>query len=108
MHYEMLKHEGKIPIIGVNTFLDPHGSPTVVPQEVIRSTTEEKEEAISSLRTFQKQHQTLSSQALTQLQNIALSDGDTFAELMETVKTCSLGQISEALYKVGGQYRRNM
>ncbi len=108
MHYEMLKHQGKIPIIGVNTFLDSKGSPTVVPEEVIRSTTDEKEWAISSLRAFQKQHDAERNHALKNLQNTALSGGNIFAELIETVKTCSLGQISEALYEVGGQYRRNM
>ncbi|MCS6969258.1 MAG: methylmalonyl-CoA mutase family protein [Cytophagales bacterium] len=108
MYYETLKHSGKLPIIGVNTFLDPNGSPTVVPMEVRRSTKEEKEYAIASLQAFERAHAAESKEALRRLQQVALSGGNIFAELMETVKTCSLGQITAALYEVGGKYRRNM
>jgi len=108
LHYETLKHDGSLPIIGVNTFLSAEGSKTVIPDEVIRSTIEEREFAISSLNEFQKRNGKKSELALQQLQKVAISNGNIFAELMETVKTCSLGQISNALYQVGGQYRRNM
>ena len=108
LHYETLKHDGSLPIIGVNTFLSAEGSKTVIPDEVIRSTIEEREFAISSLYEFQKRNGKKSELALQQLQKVAISNGNIFAELMETVKTCSLGQISNALYQVGGQYRRNM
>ncbi|MCS7020122.1 MAG: methylmalonyl-CoA mutase family protein [Cytophagales bacterium] len=108
MHYETLKHSGQLPIIGVNTFLDPQGSPTVVPAEVRRSTTEEKDYAIRSLHAFEAANEPASKEALRRLQQTALVGGNIFAELMETVKTCSLGQISAALYEVGGRYRRNM
>ena len=108
LYYETLKHEGKLPIIGVNTFLSAEGSKTVIPDEVIRSTIEEREFAISSLSEFQKRNLEKSEIALQQLQKVAITNGNIFAELMETVKSCSLGQISNALYEVGGQYRRNM
>jgi methylmalonyl-CoA mutase len=108
LYYETLKHEGKLPIIGVNTFLSADGSKTVIPDEVIRSTIEEREFAISSLSDFQNRNADRSELALQQLQKVAITNGNIFAELMETVKSCSLGEISNALYKVGGQYRRNM
>ncbi|MHC4377131.1 MAG: methylmalonyl-CoA mutase family protein [Planctomycetota bacterium] len=108
LHYESLKHDGRLPIVGVNTFLDPNGSPTIVPDEVIRSTTEEKEYAISSLAEFHGRNDAVASASLESLQRTALDHGNTFAALMETCKRCSLGQITDALYSVGGQYRRNM
>ncbi len=108
LYYETLKHEGKLPIIGVNTFLSAEGSKTVIPDEVIRSTIEEREFAISSLGDFQKRNLSKKETALLNLQNVAISNGNIFEELMETVKYCSLGEISNALYMVGGQYRRNM
>lgn len=108
LYYETLKHEGKLPIIGVNTFLGPDGSKTVVPDEVIRSTAEEREYAIGSLAQFHERNKDKSEAALLRLQKVAITDGNLFEELMETVKCCSLGQISNALYQVGGQYRRNM
>jgi methylmalonyl-CoA mutase len=108
LYYETLKHEGKLPIIGVNTFLGSDGSKTVIPDEVIRSTTEEREFAISSLASFHDRNRERSEAALLKLQKVAVTDGNLFEELMETVKCCSLGQISNALYQVGGQYRRNM
>jgi methylmalonyl-CoA mutase len=108
LYYETLKHTGEFPIIGVNTYLSRDGSPTVIPQEVIRSTPEEKEIQISNLRKLQKAHQDESQEALHTLQKAALHNENVFNALIECVKTCSLGQITRALYEVGGQYRRNM
>jgi len=108
LYYESLKHDGQYPIVGVNTFLNKKGSPTVIPAEVIRSTTEEKEFQINTLQAFHARHADKSANALKQLQQVAVNNGNLFAELMETVKHCSLGQITHALYEVGGQYRRNM
>jgi len=108
MHYEMLKHTGELPLIGVNTFLNKKGSPTTIPNEVIRSTTEEKEQQIQNLVAFHKRNSEKNTAALQQLQQVAVNNGNLFATLMETVKYCSLGQITRALYEVGGQYRRNM
>lgn len=108
LYYESLKHSGELPIIGVNTFLNKKGSPTVVPQEVIRSTTEEKEQQIANLASFWKRNNQQSEEMLYKLKLVAVNNGNLFEELMETVKFCSLGQITHALYEVGGQYRRNM
>ncbi len=108
LYYETLKHTGEYPIVGVNTFLGKNGSPTVLPGEVIRSTTDEKEFQITTLKAFQQRHADRSEQMLKRLQEVARSNGNLFEELMETVKYCSLGQITSALYNVGGQYRRNM
>ena len=108
LYYETLKHTGEYPIIGVNTFLNKNGSPTILPTEVIRSTTEEKEFQIKSVHLFQQRHEEKSGLMLQRLQDVAVVNGNLFAELMETVKSCSLGQITNALYAVGGQYRRNM
>ncbi|MEZ0607470.1 methylmalonyl-CoA mutase family protein [Fibrella sp. WM1] len=108
MHYEMLKHNGQLPIVGVNTFLDPNGSPTITPAEVIRSTDEEKRAQVDNVKAFQERHKSEAEQALQQLQQTALTGGNLFASLMEAAKVCSLGQMSQALYAVGGQYRRNM
>lgn len=108
LYYESLKHSGEFPIIGVNTFLNKNGSPTIIPAEVIRSTQEEKEFQIKALNAFQERHASQGAEKLKQLQAVAVQNGNLFAELMETVKYCSLGQITHALYEVGGQYRRNM
>ena len=108
LHYEMLKHTGEYPIIGVNTFLSKNGSPTILPTEVIRSTAGEKEQQINNLKAFQKRNAGRSADALASLQKAAIENRNLFEELMETVKYCSLGQITNALYAVGGQYRRNM
>jgi len=108
LYYESLKHSGELPIIGVNTFLNKKGSPTVLPGEVIRSTTEEKEQQIQNLHAFWKRNEGKKDEALKRLKEVAMSNGNLFEELMETVKVCSLGQITHALYEVGGQYRRNM
>ena len=108
LHYEHLKHTGELPLVGVNTFLNKKGSPTIIPSEVIRSTKEEKEQQIQNLQAFWKRNENKSTDALKQLKEVAVSNGNIFEALMETVKYCSLGQITNALYEVGGQYRRNM
>ncbi len=106
--YETRKHSGELPIVGVNTFLNKEGSATPAPAQVIRSSREEKEQQISNLRAFQARNRDQAASALQQLQQVAVTNGNIFAALMETVKYCSLGQITHALYEVGGQYRRNM
>ncbi|SIO48863.1 methylmalonyl-CoA mutase family protein [Chitinophaga niabensis] len=108
LYYESLKHTGEFPIIGVNTFLNKNGSPTVIPMEVIRSTTDEKEFQINTLLSFKERHSFDAGEKLKRLQEVAVQNGNLFEELMETVKYCSLGEITNALYEVGGQYRRNM
>jgi len=108
LYYEGLKHTGEYPIIGVNTFLSKNGSPTIIPAEVIRSTTEEKEFQITSVQNFQKRNADKSEAVLKSLKSAAINNQNIFNELMEACKVCSLGQISRALYQVGGQYRRNM
>ncbi len=108
LHYEHLKHTGEYPIVGVNTFLNKQGSPTIIPGEVIRSTKDEKEQQIKNLQAFWKRNEAKSGDMIARLKSVAIDNGNLFAELMETVKHCSLGQITHALYEVGGQYRRNM
>jgi len=108
LYYEHKKHSGELPLIGVNTFLSSQGSPTIIPQEVIRSTEEEKHFQINTCINFEKRNADKCANALNQLQKIAMANGNLFEELMETVKYCSLGQITNALYEVGGKYRRNM
>jgi len=108
LYYESAKHSGELPIIGVNTFLDSKGSPTVLPAEVIRSTTAEKDQQIINLEAFKKRNAGSRGAALERLKAVAITDGNLFQELMETVKYCTLGEITNALYEVGGQYRRNM
>ncbi len=108
LHYEHMKHTGELPLVGVNTFLNKKGSPTIIPGEVIRSTTEEKEQQIQNLKAFHQRNEQVAITALKKLQEVAVTNENIFAELMETVKYCSLGQITRALYEVGGQYRRNM
>ena len=108
LYYETLKHNGEYPIIGVNTFLSSKGSPTVLPREVIRSTTEEKEAQITTRNNLWITHKEKGAEVLKKLQMAAIQNKNMFAELMEAVKYCSLGQITNALFEVGGQYRRNM
>jgi len=109
--YEMKKHSGELPIIGVNTFLNPktlnddYQMPKV---ELARATTEEKEQQIRNLQRFQEQHKEEVEKALNDLQQVAINGGNIFAELMKTVRVASLGQITKALFAVGGEYRRNM
>ncbi|MFN0290074.1 methylmalonyl-CoA mutase family protein [Pedobacter helvus] len=108
LYYETLKHTGEFPIVGVNTFLNKNGSPTIIPGEVIRATEEEKQFQIASLTAFQKRNEDVAHQKLKELQKAAIAGNNIFEKLMEVCKVCSLGQISNALYEVGGQYRRNM
>ena len=108
LYYETLKHNGALPIIGVNTFLDPNGSPTAAPPEVIRATQEEKDYAIAARDAFWKRNAETAPAALARVQRAALDGENVFAALMEACKVCTLGQLSHALYEVGGQYRRNM
>lgn len=108
LHYEMLKHTGELPIIGVNTYLGRDGSPTIQPGEVIRSTTEEKNNQIATRNGVQSVHAGTTPTALQQLQQLALQNGNLFEALIETTKVATLGQITQALFEVGGQYRRNM
>lgn len=108
LHYEMLKHTGEYPIVGVNTFLNKNGSPTIVPGEVIRATEEEKQYQIEALQKFKERNSKQSTQLLKKLQKSAIAGENIFDQLMEVCKVCSLGEISHALYEVGGQYRRNM
>ncbi|MDB5275957.1 MAG: Methylmalonyl-CoA mutase [Ferruginibacter sp.] len=108
LYYETLKHTGEYPIIGVNTFLNKKGSPTILPSEVIRSTTAEKDNQIEAVTLFQQRHKDRAADMLQRLQQVAVSNGNLFEELMETVQHCTLGQITNALYNVGGKYRRNM
>ena len=108
LYYETLKHTGEYPIIGVNTFLSSKGSPTIVPAEVIRATTDEKEFQISTVKNLQARFENESKEHLKTLQKVAVAHGNLFEELMDAAKFCSLGQITDALFNVGGQYRRNM
>ncbi|CAM5183294.1 Fused isobutyryl-CoA mutase OS=Lysinibacillus sphaericus OX=1421 GN=icmF PE=3 SV=1 [Lysinibacillus sphaericus] len=110
MHYEMLKHSGELPIIGVNTYLNPN-PPTddaIDNMEIARASSEEKETQIRNLQLFWQQHEGATEAAIARLQEVAVNNGNIFEELMETVKVASLGQITKALYEVGGQFRRNM
>jgi methylmalonyl-CoA mutase len=108
LYYETLKHTGEFPIIGVNTFLSSKGSPTVIPAEVIRATEEEKAYQIDMLNNLQKANLDHVNQHLSNLQDAAIRNENIFEKLMEATKVCSLGQITSALFEVGGQYRRNM
>ncbi|MEW6772727.1 MAG: methylmalonyl-CoA mutase family protein [Bacteroidota bacterium] len=108
LYYETLKHTGELPIIGVNTFLSSKGSPTVIPKEVIRSTTEEKEQQINTVKSVHQFYQNIAPQKIKELQQAVTHNQNIFEQLMEVSKYCTLGQITSALFEVGGQYRRNM
>ena len=108
LYYETLKHTGEYQIVGVNTFLNKKGSPTIIPNEVIRATEEEKKYQISMLNELQKGNNIKSKEQIKKLQKVAVENKNIFNQLMEATKTCSLGEITDALFKVGGQYRRNM
>ena len=108
LYYETLKHTGEFPIIGVNTFLSSKGSPTVLPAEVIRATEEEKQNQIKTKENLNEAHKNNSKKQLEILQEAAIQNENLFDKLMDATKVCSLGQITEALFKVGGQYRSNM
>jgi methylmalonyl-CoA mutase len=108
LYYETLKHTGEYPIIGVNTFLSSKGSPTIIPQEVIRATTAEKEYQITMLGQLHQFQKDMAATALLNVQEAAIANKNIFEALMEAGKICSLGELTKALFEVGGQYRRNM
>lgn len=108
LYYETLKHTGEYPIIGVNTFLSSKGSPTVLPREVIRATVDEKEYQIKMLQNLHEFHRDKASQLIQRVKTSSINNQNIFSELMEACKVCSLGQLTQALFEVGGQYRRNM
>ena len=108
MHYEMLKHTGELPIIGVNTFRNPHGDQVLETLELARSTDEEKQSQLARLQAFHAQHAAQAPAMLKRLQQAVIDNGNVFEVLMDAVRVCSLGQITNALFEVGGQYRRNM
>ncbi len=108
LYYETLKHTGEYPIVGVNTFLNSKGSPTIIPEEVIRATKDEKEYQISMLGELHDLHKGDNDHWLREIQKTAIQNGNIFETLMEACKKCSIGQITHALFEVGGQYRRNM
>jgi isobutyryl-CoA mutase len=108
MYYEQLKHDGTLPIVGVNTFRNPKGDTTPQSLELARSTDEEKQSQLSRLADFQERHADRTPQMLKDLQQAVIDDENVFAVLMDAVRVCSLGQISKALFEVGGQYRRSM
>ena len=108
LHYESLKHSGELPIIGVNTFLNTKGSPTIIPEEVIRSTEIEKENQIDTVTTLKENYSKVSEEKLNILKYAVTNNENIFSTLMETSKYCTLGQISNVLFEVGGKYRRNM
>ena len=108
LYYETLKHTGEFPIIGVNTFLSSKGSPTVLPKEVIRATEEEKQYQIEMLRNLHEGNANVSKEYISKVQLAAVQNRNMFEQLMEACKYASLGEITNALFEVGGQYRRNM
>ncbi|UUZ65021.1 methylmalonyl-CoA mutase family protein [Polaromonas sp. P1-6] len=108
MHYEMLKHTGELPIIGVNTFRNPHGEVVQDKLELARSTDEEKQSQLKRLEDFHQRHAKESPAMLKRLQKAVIENNNVFEVLMDAVRVCSLGQITNALFEVGGQYRRNM
>jgi len=108
LEYETLKHSGKLPIVGVNTFENPHPTLQGSPPALMRSSEDEKQRQLVALQQFHERHRAAAPQALRRLQEVALTGGNVFAELMETVRVASLGQITEALFAVGGRYRRSM
>jgi methylmalonyl-CoA mutase len=106
--YEHKKHDGSYPIVGVNTFRNPHGESVPQKLELIRSSEEEKQSQLKRLRDFQSRNNEKSSEMLDRLRQAVIRDENVFAVLMDAVRVCSLGQITHALFEVGGQYRRNM
>ncbi|MBI2586560.1 MAG: methylmalonyl-CoA mutase, partial [Rhodospirillales bacterium] len=108
LYYETRKHDGSLPIVGVNTFLDPEGERAPAPPRLRRATDEEKKSQIKRLRDFQQRHRQAQPAMLKRLIEASTQGGNVFAQLMEAVKVCSLGQITDALFEAGGQYRRNM
>jgi methylmalonyl-CoA mutase len=108
LHYEHKKHDGSYPLIGVNTFRNPHGDPVPEKLELIRSSDEEKQSQLQRLHEFHERHSAASGPMLQRLQQAVIDNQNVFAVLMDAVRVCSLGQITHALFEVGGQYRRSM
>jgi len=108
LHYEHMKHDGSYPIVGVNTFRNPNAETVPQKVELARSTDDEKQSQLQRLAAFQAEHAGEAAAALARLQQTVIDNGNVFAELMDTVRVCSLGQITHALFDVGGQYRRSM
>ena len=108
MHYEMLKHTGEYPIVGVNTFRNPHGEAVPEHIELARSTEEEKQSQLQRLADFHARHAAVAPAMLERLQRAVIDNRNVFEVLMDAVRVCSLGQITRALFEVGGQYRRSM
>ena len=108
MHYEMLKHTGELPIVGVNTFRNPHGDTVQDKLELARSTEEEKQSQLKRLQDFHARNAQQAPAMLKRLQQAVIDNRNVFEVLMDAVRVCSLGQITNALFEVGGQYRRNM
>jgi len=108
MHYEMLKHTGEYPIIGVNTFRNPHGDPVSETMELARSTDDEKKSQLQRLDAFHAAHASEAPAMLARLRQAVIANDNVFNVLMDAVRVCSLGQITHALFEVGGQYRRSM
>ena len=108
MYYERLKNTGELPLVGVNTFLSPEGSPTMIPGEVVRSTKKERADQMRVLKRLRSVYGEESKKKIENLKAAAIGNRNVFEELMEATKICSLGQITNALFEVGGEYRRNM
>ena len=108
LHYETLKNNGEYPVIGVNIYLSDEGSPTITPSEVTRSTDDEKNYQVEFVKLATNRYKKESCEVIKALQNAAINIENTFEKIMEAVKFCTLGEITHALYEVGGQYRRNM
>jgi methylmalonyl-CoA mutase len=108
LYYEHRKHDGSYPIVGVNTFRNPHGDPVPEALELIRSTEAEKQSQLKRLRDFHRKHAKDAPAMLERLQQAVIANENAFAVLMDAVRVCSLGQITHALFEVGGQYRRSM
>jgi methylmalonyl-CoA mutase len=107
LHYEMLKHDGSLPIVGVNTFRNPHPEPARTTVALMRSSAAEKDDQLARLKAFQARHAARAGNTISMLKETALAGGNVFAALMQAVRHCSLGQITQAFFEVGGQYRRN-
>jgi methylmalonyl-CoA mutase len=108
LYYEHRKHDGSYPIVGVNTFRNPHGDAVPEKLELARSTDDEKRSQLARLAEFHARHAHEAPAALARLKAVVIEDGNVFAELMQAARVCSLGQITQALFEVGGQYRRSM
>ena len=108
LYYETLKNRGDYPVVGVNTYLSDDGSPTITPSEVTRSTDDEKNYQVEFVKSATNRYKKESYEVIKELQHSAINNENTFEKIMEVVKFCSLGEITHALYEVGGQYRRNM